>query len=163
MWKSTKNVVPKAVKLSVITQRITPINFLTYSICRCRHEVFYLCHADWAQQGHVTYFFATEPSPHRPLRNHLVLVRKLLPYNRLVMNSIQAQPQSCKPKMNAHPQYNCLTQAFPDCWECSNKWKHPGGRALACARGNTYHSVHLTQLFLRILHAPQLVIVSWQQ
>ncbi len=29
----------------IITQRITPFNYLSYSNSRCRHEAFYHCHA----------------------------------------------------------------------------------------------------------------------
>jgi len=95
-----------------------------------------------AQQGHFTYFFANRQSPHRPLRNYLTLVRKLLPLNRLSMDLIQG-PQSCKPKMKRGlhptcyttlqgvnhfqgiPQNNCPKRVFPNYCECNNP-RHTG-------------------------------------
>jgi hypothetical protein len=62
----------------IITQRITPFNYLSYSNSWCRREAFYRCHAICIGRARLLYFsFATEQFPHCPLRNHQVLVRNL--------------------------------------------------------------------------------------
>jgi hypothetical protein len=48
-------------KIIIITQRITPFDYLSYSNSRCRHEVFYHCHAICIGTARFLYFlFATE-------------------------------------------------------------------------------------------------------
>jgi hypothetical protein len=62
----------------IITQRITPFNYLSYSNSRCRRKAFYHCHAIRIGTARLLYFsFATEQFSHHPLRNHQVLVQNL--------------------------------------------------------------------------------------
>ncbi len=48
----------------VITQRITPFNYLSYSNSRCRRKAFYHCHAICIGTARLlTYWYATEQFP----------------------------------------------------------------------------------------------------
>ncbi len=78
MLTQKEHFIMKWIKLIVIiTQRITPFNYLMYSDSRCRCEAFYHCHA-------ICIGTATEQFPLRPLRSHLVVARNLLSPNTFI-------------------------------------------------------------------------------